>query len=78
MIIYIHGFGSHGLGGKASAFRAYFEGKEEEFIAPSLSYVPQLAMQTLEEHIAVCSDVKNLSALPLAGIMRSIWQRNTV
>ncbi|SFZ97301.1 Putative esterase, FIGfam005057 [hydrothermal vent metagenome] len=58
MIIYIHGFGSHGLGGKASAFRAYFEDKDEEFIAPSLSYVPELAIQTLEELIKVCNNVK--------------------
>jgi len=51
MIIYIHGFSSHGFGGKASAFRAYYEGKEEVFMAPSLSYVPELAIQTLEEII---------------------------
>lgn len=48
MIVYIHGFGSSGFGGKASLFREYFE---EEVIAPSLSYVPQLAMDTLEQII---------------------------
>jgi len=51
MIIYIHGFGSHGYGSKAKVFREYFTSIEEDFIAPSLSYVPQLAIQTLEELI---------------------------
>ncbi len=58
MIIYIDGFGSHGLGSKASAFRAYFKTKGEAFIAPSLSYVPDLAIQTLEELIESYDDVK--------------------
>lgn len=51
MIIYIHGFGSSGLGGKASQFRDYFNARDTPFIAPSLSYVPELAMTTLEELI---------------------------
>ena len=51
MIIYIHGFGSHGYGNKAKVFREYFHSIEENFIAPSLSYVPELAIQTLEELI---------------------------
>ncbi len=51
MIIYIHGFGSHGYGSKAKVFREYFTSIEEDFIAPSLSYVPELAIQTLEELI---------------------------
>ena len=58
MIIFIHGFSSHGFGGKAKALRAYFSDKEESFIAPSLSYVPDLAIQTLEELIENCGDVK--------------------
>ena len=49
MIIYIHGFGSSGFGAKAKQFREYF--KDESFIAPSLSYIPELAIQTLEELI---------------------------
>ena len=51
MIIYIHGFGSSGLGGKSTQFREYFKSINEPFIAPSLSYVPQLAIATLEELI---------------------------
>jgi len=58
MIIYIHGFGSHGLGSKANAFRNYFKDRGEAFIAPSLSYIPNLAMQTLEELIESYDDVK--------------------
>lgn len=49
MIIYIHGFGSSGYGHKAQQFREYFKG--EAFIAPSLSYIPDLAIKTLEELI---------------------------
>ena len=51
MVIYIHGFGGSGLGVKASLFREYFKRINEPFIAPSLSYVPDLAIQTLEELI---------------------------
>jgi predicted esterase YcpF (UPF0227 family) len=58
MIIYIHGFSSHGYGGKARALREYYANKDEVFMAPSLSYVPELAIQTLEELISVCDDVK--------------------
>ena len=58
MIIYIHGFGSHGSGSKANAFRSYFKKKGEAFIAPSLSYIPDLAIQTLEELIESYNDVK--------------------
>lgn len=49
MLIYIHGFGSSGEGHKAKQFREYF--KKEGFIAPSLSYIPDLAIKTLEELI---------------------------
>ena len=44
MILYIHGFASSGLGSKAQAVRDYFGA---EAFAPSLSYVPDLAMDTL-------------------------------
>ena len=49
MILYIHGFSSSGEGYKAKQFREYF--KEYGFIAPSLSYIPELAIKTLEELI---------------------------
>ena len=48
MIIYIHGFASSGLGDKAALFKEYFD---EELISPSLSYVPSLAIDTLEQLI---------------------------
>ncbi len=51
MTIYIHGFGSSGQGGKAKLFRQYYRSINEPFIAPSLSYVPDLAIDTLEELI---------------------------
>ena len=51
MIIYIHGFGGSGQGSKAKIFRDYFKSIGESFIAPSLPYVPELAIKTLEELI---------------------------
>ena len=48
MIIYIHGFGSSGSGGKATIFKDYYK---EEIHLPSLSYVPTLAIHTLEDLI---------------------------
>lgn len=57
MIMYIHGFGSSGLGGKSTQFREYFKQRNIPFIAPSLSYVPELAIATLEELIHTYNDV---------------------
>lgn len=57
MIIYLHGFGSSGLGEKANQMREYFKRKGIPFIAPSLSYVPELAMDTLEQLIASYDEV---------------------
>jgi len=51
MVIYIHGFGGSGHGSKAKIFREYFKSIGEDFIAPSLSYVPKLAIETLRELI---------------------------
>lgn len=48
MIIYIHGFGSSGVGGKATLLKEHFE---DQIILPSLSYVPFLAIHTLEQLI---------------------------
>jgi len=57
-ILYIHGFGSSGLGGKAQIFREYFESLDIKFIAPTLSYIPDLAILTLEDIIKNCNNVK--------------------
>ena len=54
MTIIIHGFGSAGKGGKAMLFREYFKDKNMACIAPSLSYIPELAMDTLEQIIEFC------------------------
>ena len=51
MIIYIHGYGGSGEGVKAQLFREYCTSRNIPFIAPSLSYVPDLAIKTLEELI---------------------------
>lgn len=58
MILYIHGFASSGLGAKAEVFRSFYRKKSEKFLAPSLSFIPNLAIQTLEEIVRNCDDVK--------------------
>lgn len=49
MILYIHGFGGSGLGVKASLLRKNFS--QHNVIAPTLSYVPDLAIDTLSQII---------------------------
>ncbi|WP_366882596.1 YqiA/YcfP family alpha/beta fold hydrolase [Sulfuricurvum sp.] len=61
MIIYIHGFGSHGNGSKAVALRDFCKRKNIHFIAPSLSTIPDLAIQTLEELIESFQMTENVS-----------------
>jgi predicted esterase YcpF (UPF0227 family) len=56
MILYIHGFGGSGKGFKAAQFRKYYEDKGIAYLAPSLSYVPTLALSTLEDIIKNCKD----------------------
>jgi len=56
MTIIIHGFGSAGKGGKAMLFREYFKEQGKPCIAPSLSYVPELAMDTLEQLVESYDD----------------------
>lgn len=46
-LLYIHGFGSSGHSGKAQVLRNHFP----EVYTPSLSHVPQLAVETLEEFV---------------------------
>jgi len=67
MIIYIHGFASSGEGVKAKLFRKYFREKGEKFIAPSLSYIPELAIQTLQEIIEACDEDVSLIGSSLGG-----------
>jgi len=56
MVIYIHGFGSSGRGMKSLAFRNYFKSQKIRCIAPSLSYIPELAIDTLEQLIESYKD----------------------
>jgi len=67
MIIVIHGFGSAGKGGKAMLFRDYFTEMSKPCIAPSLSYVPELAMDTLEQLVASCGEEVTLIGSSLGG-----------
>jgi len=67
LIIYIHGFGSSGFGAKAKLFRNYFQSIQHKFIAPSLSYIPSLALKTLEEIITASTDEILLIGSSLGG-----------
>jgi len=67
MIIYIHGFGGSGEGTKAKLFREYFKNHKENFIAPSLSYVPKLAIKTLQELIESYDEDVTLIGSSLGG-----------
>lgn len=67
MIIYIHGFGSSGYGGKSNLFRKHFKEEGIKFIAPSLSYIPDLATSTLEEIIESCDEEVKLIGSSLGG-----------
>ncbi len=60
MIIYIHGFGGSGVSQKANDFKNYFT--KYDFFSPSLSYIPSLAIQTLEDFIKINLD-KNISLI---------------
>lgn len=51
VIVFIHGFGSNGFGSKAQATRDYCRRHKIPFFAPSLSHIPALALQTLQELI---------------------------
>ncbi len=62
MTIYIHGFGSSGCGGKAKIFKDQYE---EDILFPSLSYVPTLAIDTLEQLIEIY--IKNKNSINLIG-----------
>lgn len=61
MIIYIHGFGSHGEGSKAKSLRRYCKEHAIRFMAPSLSTIPELAIKTLEELIESFKIIENIS-----------------
>ncbi len=65
--IYIHGFSGSGQGSKAKLFREYFKNKNISFIAPSLSYVPELAITTLEEIIESYNGEVNLIGSSMGG-----------
>jgi len=67
MVIIIHGFGSAGRGGKAMLFREYFKKQNISCIAPSLSYVPELAIDTLEQLIELCDEEITLIGSSLGG-----------
>lgn len=67
MTIYIHGFSGSGEGAKAKAFRKHYKSSAKSFIAPSLSYIPELAIMTLEEIIENSTEEITLIGSSLGG-----------
>lgn len=51
MIIYIHGFASSGFGTKARYFRELCQQQQRSFMAPSLPWIPELAIANLADLI---------------------------
>ena len=66
-IVYIHGFGGCGMGKKATLFKEYYKEKGKKFFAPSLSYSPKLALQTLCDFIEMNEKKVNLIGSSLGG-----------
>jgi len=55
MIIYIHGFASSAYSNKAQILKKEFSEHSHNIIAPSLSHIPTLAIETLKELIEAFS-----------------------
>ena len=64
-ILYIHGFGSSSFGAKSKVVKNYF-GSSNVF-SPSLSYVPNLAIDTLEQVIDFCPNIGGIIGSSLGG-----------
>ena len=64
MILYIHGFGSSAFSTKAKLLKQYFG--EENILIPSLPYIPNLAVDTLEQIIKIFPNI-NLIGASLGG-----------
>jgi len=63
MLIYIHGFASSAQGKKAEQLRAWCKKEDIPFIAPTLPYIPELAINTLYELVASYQDLGEPVAL---------------
>ncbi len=59
MVVYIHGFGSSGFSKKARILKEYFG--EDEVFSPSLSYVPELAIDTLNQMLTLLLKTENVT-----------------
>lgn len=62
-LLYIHGFASSGHSHKVQVLRQHFE----EVYAPSLSHIPQLALETLEQFVDAMDDPPLLLGSSLGG-----------
>ena len=59
MVVYIHGFGSSGFSHKVTLLKEYM-GKDEVF-SPSLSYIPELAIDTLDQMLSLLVKTENIT-----------------
>ncbi len=62
-LLYIHGFASTGRSHKATVLKHYFP----RVFAPTLSHIPELAVETLREFVAVFSEPPLLVGSSLGG-----------
>ena len=60
MIIYIHGFGSNSFSTKAQILKKHFG--QKNLIVPNLTYIPDLAINTLEQLVEICPNPKLIGA----------------
>ncbi len=67
LTLYIHGFGSCALSHKASLFKDYYTGKGLKFLAPTLSYNPKFAIETLCDIVELFDRKVNLIGSSLGG-----------
>lgn len=63
MLIYIHGFASSAQGQKAEQLRAWCKQNAIRFIAPTLPYIPELAIASLRDLVASYQELNEPVAL---------------
>ncbi len=59
MVVYIHGFGSSGFSNKASILKKYFG--DDKVFTPSLSTIPELAIDTLNQMLTLLLKTENIT-----------------
>lgn len=72
MILYIHGFGGSGLGTKAQQTRQFAARDGIPCVAPSLSHIPELAIDTL---VQTCESLRDHPLLIIGSSLGGFYAR---